>query len=164
MQEQKKLRTQRRQAREQEKQELMRQGLLEAPKPKVRISNLMRVLGAEATADPTAIEQEVRRQMAERQQAHEDRNLARKLTPAERREKKLAKLFSEGGGSASAGGEEAASTAHVAVYKVGSLAAPKNRFKVRRTRARRSWAAAPWRVVGGWAKICGRLSMSQRKR
>lgn len=32
----KKLRTQRRQAREKEKQELIRQGLLEAPKPKVR--------------------------------------------------------------------------------------------------------------------------------
>lgn len=34
----------------------------------VKISNLMRVLGTEATADPTAIEQEVRRQMEERQQ------------------------------------------------------------------------------------------------
>ena len=49
-QELKKLRTQRRIAREKEKQELVRQGLLEAPKPKVKISNLMRVLGAEATA------------------------------------------------------------------------------------------------------------------
>lgn len=36
-----------------------RQGLLEPPKPKVKISNLMRVLGEEATLDPTAIEQEV---------------------------------------------------------------------------------------------------------
>ena len=45
----KKLRTQRRQAREQEKQELIAQGLLEPPKPKVKISNLMRVLGTEAT-------------------------------------------------------------------------------------------------------------------
>lgn len=41
---------QRRVAREKEKQELVRQGLLEPPKPKVKISNLMRVLGAEATA------------------------------------------------------------------------------------------------------------------
>jgi hypothetical protein len=31
---------------------------LEPPKPKVKISNLMRVLGEEATLDPTAIEQE----------------------------------------------------------------------------------------------------------
>lgn len=37
-----------------------RQGLLEPPKPKVKISNLMRVLGEEAVLDPTAIEQEVR--------------------------------------------------------------------------------------------------------
>lgn len=50
-----------------------RQGLLEAPKPKVKISNLMRVLGAESAADPTAIEQEVRKQMQERQAAHDDR-------------------------------------------------------------------------------------------
>lgn len=34
----------------------------------------MRVLTAEATADPTAVEQEVRRQMAERIANHEARN------------------------------------------------------------------------------------------
>ena len=45
------------------------QGLLEPPPPKVRISNLMRVLGEEATADPTAIEQKVQEQMRERAQA-----------------------------------------------------------------------------------------------
>jgi U4/U6 small nuclear ribonucleoprotein PRP3 len=33
----------------------------------------MRVLGAESAADPTAVEAEVRRQMAERQAAHDDR-------------------------------------------------------------------------------------------
>lgn len=67
-QEQRKLRKQRREEREKEKQELIRQGLLEPPKPKVKISNLMRVLGEEATADPTAIEKEVQSQMDERQQ------------------------------------------------------------------------------------------------
>ena len=34
----------------------------------VKISNLMRVLGEEATMDPTAIEQQVRQQMEERSQ------------------------------------------------------------------------------------------------
>lgn len=121
----KKLRTQRRIARENEKQDLIRQGLLEPPKPKVKISNLMRVLGAEATADPTAIEAEVRRQMAERAAAHEDRNLARQLTPAERREKKLKKLLDPAPGSG-AGAE----VTHVAVYKVGDLSSPQLRFKV----------------------------------
>jgi Fic family protein len=67
-QERKKLRTQRRNEREKEKQELIRQGLLEPPKPKVKISNLMRVLGTEAVADPSAIERQVREQMAEREQ------------------------------------------------------------------------------------------------
>jgi hypothetical protein len=38
-----------------------------------------------AAADPTAIEAEVRKQMAERAAAHEDRNLARMLTPSERK-------------------------------------------------------------------------------
>ena len=119
--EQKKLRTQRRQQREQEKQEMIRQGLLEPPKPKVKISNLMRVLTDEATADPTAIEKEVRKQMEERAGAHEDRNLARQLTPAERREKKIRKLFDD-----PSGGVET----QVHVYRVESLSNPKNKFRV----------------------------------
>jgi U4/U6 small nuclear ribonucleoprotein PRP3 len=123
-QELKKMRTQRRVAREQEKQELIRQGLLEPPKPKVKISNLMRVLGSEATADPTAIEAEVRRQTAERAAAHEDRNLARMLTPAERREKKLNRLLDK---KTEEGGEPAK---QVAIYKVGELATPQLKFKV----------------------------------
>ena len=52
----------------------------------------MRVLKDEAVLDPTAMEKEVREQMAEREQAHQDRNLARMLTPAERREKKMRKI------------------------------------------------------------------------
>jgi U4/U6 small nuclear ribonucleoprotein PRP3 len=123
-QELKKMRTQRRVAREEEKQELIRQGLLEPPKPKVKISNLMRVLGSEATADPTAIEAEVRRQMAERAAAHQDRNLARMLTPAERREKKMRKLLDK---PTEEGGEP---VKQVAVYKVGELATPQLKFKV----------------------------------
>jgi U4/U6 small nuclear ribonucleoprotein PRP3 len=119
--EQKKLRTQRRVAREQEKQEMIRQGLLEPPKPKVKISNLMRVLTDTAAADPTAIEKEVRAQMAERAEAHEDRNLARALTPAERKEKKLRKMFEDSGGS----GET-----HVRVYRIESLRNPKHKFRV----------------------------------
>ncbi|PKI35201.1 hypothetical protein CRG98_044367 [Punica granatum] len=93
--EQKKLRTQRRVAKEKDKQEMIRQGLVEPPKPKVKMSNLMKVLGAEATQDPTKLEREIRTAAAEREQAHVDRNIARKLTPAERREKKERKLFDD---------------------------------------------------------------------
>ena len=66
-QERKKIRTQKRMEREKEKQELIRQGLLDPPKPKVKMSNLMRVLGTEAVLDPSAMEKQVKEQMAERQ-------------------------------------------------------------------------------------------------
>ncbi|CAL8464003.1 g3538 [Coccomyxa elongata] len=120
--ERKKLKTQRRNEREKDRQEMIRQGLMEPPKPKVKISNLMRVLGNEAVADPSAMEAEVRAQMEEREQAHKDRNLARKLTPAEKREKKHIKLV-----GAAAEGEAPT----VAVYSVDKLNKPAHRFKVR---------------------------------
>eukprot|EP00873_Tetraselmis_striata_P039343 jgi/Tetstr1/459607/TSEL_004970.t1 len=117
----KKLRTQKRRQREMEKQELIRQGLLEPAKPKVKISNLMRVLGNESTADPTAIEKEVRAQMEERQMAHDDRNLSRKLTPAERKEKKIKKLF---------GDPDAVTGTQVCVFRVEDLTFKQHIYKV----------------------------------
>eukprot|EP00899_Mesostigma_viride_P029595 jgi/Mesvir1/9820/Mv02981-RA.1 len=130
--ERKKLRTQRRVAREKEKQEMIRKGLMAPPKPKVKISNLMQVMQAEAVMDPTRIEAEVASQMAERQQAHEDRNLARKLTPAERKEKKERKLFR----TVNEKDKHAAvfrvteKGKHAVVFCVDDLSHPKNRFKV----------------------------------
>ncbi|XP_022012233.1 protein RDM16 isoform X2 [Helianthus annuus] len=118
--ERKKLRTQRRLATEKNRQEMIRQGLLEPPKPKVKMSNLMRVLGAEATQDPTRLEMEIRSAAAEREQAHVDRNIARKLTPAERREKKERKLFDDNNTLETI----------VSVYKVNDLSHPQTRFKV----------------------------------
>ncbi|CAM8886857.1 unnamed protein product [Rhodiola kirilowii] len=118
--EQKKLRTQRRLAREKERQEMIRQGLLEPPKPKVKMSNLMKVLGSEATQDPTKLEMEIRSAAAEREQAHVDRNIARKLTPAERREKKEKKLFDD---------PNTLETI-VSVYKIIDLSRPQLKFKV----------------------------------
>ncbi|CAM8889130.1 unnamed protein product [Rhodiola kirilowii] len=118
--EQKKLRTQRRLAREKERQEMIRQGLLEPPKPKVKMSNLMKVLGSEATQDPTKLEMEIRSAAAEREQAHVDRNIARKLTPAERREKKERKLFDD---------PNTLETI-VSVYKIIDLSLPQLKFKV----------------------------------
>lgn len=118
--EQKKLRTQRRLAREKERQEMIRQGLIEPPKPKVKMSNLMKVLGSEATQDPTRLEREIRAAAAEREQAHVDRNIARKLTPAERREKKERKLFDD---------PNTLETV-VSVYRVNDLSHKQTRFKV----------------------------------
>ncbi|KAF8397575.1 hypothetical protein HHK36_016495 [Tetracentron sinense] len=118
--EQKKLRTQRRLAKEKDRQEMIRQGLIEPPKAKVKMSNLMKVLGSEATQDPTRLEMEIRSAAAEREQAHVDRNIARKLTPAERREKKERKLFED---------PNTVETI-VSVYKINDLSHPQTRFKV----------------------------------
>jgi U4/U6 small nuclear ribonucleoprotein PRP3 len=118
--EHKKLRTQKRIAKEKERQELIRQGLIEPPKPKVKMSNLHKVLGTEATQDPTRLEKEVRNAAAEREQAHIDRNIARKLTPAELREKKERKLFDD---------PNTLDTL-VSLYRVNDLSHPKARFRV----------------------------------
>ncbi|XP_057778718.1 protein RDM16-like isoform X2 [Salvia miltiorrhiza] len=118
--EQKKLRTQRRLAREKDRQEMIRLGVLEPPKPKVKMSNLMKVLGSEATQDPTKLEMEIRSAAAEREQAHIDRNIARKLTPAERRGKKERKLFDD----------PSTHDTIVSVYKINDLSHPQSRFKV----------------------------------
>lgn len=63
---------------------------MDAPAPKVKISNLMRVLGAEAVQDPTKVEALVREQMKLRRREHEEHNESRKLTKEERREKTIA--------------------------------------------------------------------------
>ncbi|PKA51114.1 hypothetical protein AXF42_Ash010554 [Apostasia shenzhenica] len=118
--EQKKLRTQRRLAKERDRQEMIRQGLLEPPKPKVKMSNLMKVLSSEATQDPTKLEKEVRAAALEREQAHMDRNIARKLTPQERREKKEKKLFED----------PSTLEALVSVFRINNLSHPQTRFKV----------------------------------
>ncbi|CAH2065369.1 unnamed protein product [Thlaspi arvense] len=96
--ERKKLRTQRREAKEKESQEMVKL----------------------ATQDPTKLEKEIRKAAAEREQAHTDRNAARKLTPAERHEKKERKLFDD---------PTTVGTV-VSVYKIKKLSHPKTRFKV----------------------------------
>ena len=51
---------------------------------KVKMSNLMRVLGNEAVLDPTKVEATVREQMAKRLANHEKMNAERKLTPEQK--------------------------------------------------------------------------------
>ena len=85
------------------------------------VSKLPLFLPAPRAADPTAVEAEVRRQMAEREAAHRDRNLANRLTPAERRAKKLRKVM---------GAPAPEGACHVAVFRVGDLSSPALRFKV----------------------------------
>jgi U4/U6 small nuclear ribonucleoprotein PRP3 len=85
----------------------------------VKISNLMRVLGESAVADPSAIEKQVRQQMAQRQTNHDMRNLARMLTPEERKEKRRRKLM-----------EDTSKEVQVAVFRVTNVDHPQHRFKI----------------------------------
>ncbi|RMJ24484.1 hypothetical protein PHISP_04643 [Aspergillus sp. HF37] len=117
--EQAKIRRQRRMADLKEQQAKIRLGLEPAPAPKVKKSNLMRVLGEQAVKDPTAVEARVTREIADRRDKHETVNEERKLTKDERREK-----------LASQQEKDAEKGIIVSVYRIDSLANGRNRFKV----------------------------------
>jgi len=117
--EQRKLRRRTRMEKEREKHENQILGLIPPEKPKVKISNLPRVLGLESVADPTMIEEEVRRQVAERQAEHEARNAARKLTKEQKVEKKKKKLE-----------EDTKKGTIVALFKINDLTHPKHKYKI----------------------------------
>jgi U4/U6 small nuclear ribonucleoprotein PRP3 len=117
--EQAKIRRQRRMADLKEQQAKIRLGLEPAPPPKVKKSNLMRVLGEQAVKDPTAVEARVTREIAERRTTHEVVNEERKLTKEERREK-LARQQEQ----------DAEKGILMSVYRIDSLANGRNRFKI----------------------------------
>ena len=117
--ERKKLRRQRRMEEHKERQEKIRLGLLPPDPPKVRLANLMRVLGQEAVQDPTKVEAAVREQVASRRRVHNETNASRQLTTEQKQEKVKAKI-------------EADATVSLcsAVFKVNSLTHPQHKFKV----------------------------------
>ncbi|VDN60251.1 unnamed protein product [Dracunculus medinensis] len=117
--ERKKIRRQNRKETQKEQTEKIRLGLIKAPEPKVKLSNLMRVLGSEAIQDPTKMEAHVRKQIAERQRKHHIENQQRKLTKEQKTEKKIKKIK-----------EDTSLAVHTAVYKVKSLSHPAKKFKV----------------------------------
>lgn len=117
--EQAKLRRQRRMADLKEMQAKIRLGLVPAPPPKVKKGNLMRVLGDVAVKDPTAVEQRVNREIAERHQTHVTANEERKLTKEQRHEKLAANQQ-----------KDADKGIHVLVFKINSLANGRHRFKI----------------------------------
>jgi U4/U6 small nuclear ribonucleoprotein PRP3 len=117
--EQQKLRRQRRMMELKEKQAKIRLGLEPAPPPKVKKSNLMRVLGEEAVKDPTAVEARVNREIAARFEKHMQENEERKLTKEQRHEKLAANQA-----------KDASKGIHVLVFKIGSLANGQHRYKI----------------------------------
>lgn len=117
--EQAKIRRQRRMADLKEQQAKIRLGLEPAPPPKVKKSNLMRVLGEQAVKDPTAVEARVTREIAERREKHENMNEERKLTKEQRREKLAMQQE-----------KDAEKGIYVSVYRIDNLANGRNRFKI----------------------------------
>lgn len=117
--EQKKLRRQRRMADMKEEQAKIRLGLIDPPAPKVKKSNMMRVLGEQAVKDPTAVEARVNKEIAGRKAKHEADNADRALT----KEQKAEKLKVQQEADAKKG-------VRVAVFRVESLASGKHRYLV----------------------------------
>merc|ERR1712048_1321814 len=117
--ERKKLRRLKRQERTQEIRDKIKMGILQPPPPKVKMSNLMRVLGDEAIADPSAVERKVRNQVEQRRKEHEQRNEARKLPAEERKAKKKQKWMAE---------QEPVTG--VLVFKIKDLANKRHLFKI----------------------------------
>jgi U4/U6 small nuclear ribonucleoprotein PRP3 len=117
--ERKKLRRLKRQERTQEIRDKIKMGILQPPPPKVKMSNLMRVLGDEAIADPSTVERKVRTQVEQRRKEHEQRNEARKLPAEERKQKKKEKWMAE---------QEP--TTQVLVFKIKDLTNKRHLFKI----------------------------------
>ena len=119
--EQKKVRRQRRMADHKEEQAKIRLGLKAPPPPKVKKSNLMRVLGQEAVKDPTAVEARVNREIAQRATDHEAVNADRALTKDQRHEKLTQQQEAD-----------AAKGIFVAVFRIDNLSYGKHRFQISR--------------------------------
>lgn len=102
-----------------EKQAKVRLGLEPPEPPKVKKSNLMRVLGEQAVKDPTAVEARVNREIADRATKHEENNNARKLTDEQRAEKLAEKQQ-----------KDAQRGIHVCVFRIHSLAYGKHRYLI----------------------------------
>ncbi|KAL5120747.1 U4/U5/U6 small nuclear ribonucleoprotein prp3 [Pleosporales sp. CAS-2024a] len=117
--EQQKLRRMRRAADLKEHQAKIRLGLEPPPPPKVKRGNMMRVMGEQAIADPTAVEQLVEAQIKQRQDDHTTSNQERKLT----KEQQHAKLAQNQAKDAQKG-------LYMCVFKVNTLAFGKHRYQI----------------------------------
>ncbi|KAF2124194.1 PRP3-domain-containing protein [Dothidotthia symphoricarpi CBS 119687] len=117
--EQEKLRRMRRAADLKEHQAKIRLGLEPPPPPKVKRGNMMRVMGEQAIADPTAVEMLVESQIAERHENHIAANEDRKLT----KEQQHAKLATQQEKDAQKG-------LYLCVFKINTLAYSKHRYQI----------------------------------
>ena len=95
-------------------------GLIPPDPPKIKLSNLMKVLTSEAVKDPTAVERRVRKEVDARKNKHEQDNEARKLTKEERHvkeaEKRAADVLRTG--------------LHCCLFRIANLSNPSHVFKI----------------------------------
>jgi len=117
--EKKKARRKRRAEREEDRRLQQILGNLRPDAGKIKVSTLVKTMLDDATANPTALEASARAAEAERRGNHDARNLARKLTPEEKRERQRRKLEERDGEATS-----------VALFRVLDLSLPSLRFKV----------------------------------
>jgi U4/U6 small nuclear ribonucleoprotein PRP3 len=117
--EQQKLRRMRRAADLKEHQAKIRLGLEPPPPPKVKRGNMMRVMGEQAIADPTAVEMLVESQIQQRHDDHVSSNHERKLTKEQQHEK-LAQNQAK----------DAQKGLYICVFKINTLAFGKHRFQI----------------------------------
>jgi U4/U6 small nuclear ribonucleoprotein PRP3 len=120
-QERKKIKRAKKMEREKEKQDLVRFGFAAPAEPRVKLSNIMRVMGTDAVADPSAVEAKVRKQAADRKAKHEAHNDGRKLTKEQKKDKIKKKLM-----------KEKSVDVKVAVFQAGDLADERRRTKIDR--------------------------------
>ncbi|KAK4054673.1 U4/U5/U6 small nuclear ribonucleoprotein prp3 [Microbotryomycetes sp. JL221] len=119
--EMKKMRRQRRMAELRDKQDRIKLGLLPPDPPKVKLSNMMRVLTNEAVNDPTKVEARVKREMIARERGHLKMNQERKLTNEEKKLKIESKYE-----------QDASKGIGVLCFKVKYLTNPSHKFKVKK--------------------------------
>ena len=98
-------------------------GLLPPDPPKIKLSNMMKVLTHEAIQDPTAVERRVRREVDARKTKHDTDNEARKLTKDERHardsEKRVVDVQRTG--------------LHSCLFRIANLSNKRHQFKVNKT-------------------------------
>ncbi|KAF2028260.1 PRP3-domain-containing protein [Setomelanomma holmii] len=117
--EQQKLRRMRRAADLKEHQAKIRLGLEPPPPPKVKRGNMMRVMGEQAIADPTAVEMLVESQIQQRHDDHVNANHARKLTKEEQHAKIAANQQ-----------KDQQKGIYMCVFRINTLAYGKHRYQI----------------------------------
>ena len=118
--EKKRLRKMKRLEREKDKLDKIKFGIAAPPLPRITMRNYMQVLGKEAVADPSRVEQQVKAIVERRQEEHLRRNEANKLTGAQK-EAKMKRKHER---------DVQNNECRAALFKVDRLGEPHLRFKV----------------------------------